>query len=113
VIDMHRPEMWGYVQFTNLGAATARFHPDPTAGMRRILMRLYYAERSYRDEHKRYTDKLNELAVTGISDKELFGDPEIVLTPQGYTATIIQRLPRGTIIKWFIRQDSKIGGSAK
>ena len=113
VIDMHRPEMWGYVQFTMLDSAVAQYHPDPSFGMRRILMHLYYSERSYRDAHKAYTDKLSELNPGNISDKELFGDPGIELTPGKYTATAIQRLPRGTIVKWHIRQDSKIWGSTK
>ncbi|HZU36927.1 MAG TPA: carbohydrate-binding family 9-like protein, partial [Gemmataceae bacterium] len=29
VIDMHRPETWGYVQFSTARPGTATFHPDP------------------------------------------------------------------------------------
>jgi hypothetical protein len=111
VVDMHRPEMWGYIQFTMLSAATARFHPDRSAGIRRILMRLYYAERSYRELNKRYTNDLVELASGDISSKELSGNPTLELTTEGYTVTVIQQLERGKVVKWHIRQDSKIWAS--
>lgn len=41
VIDMHQPEMWGYVQFSQDPNGTEAFRPDPTNPARMELYRLY------------------------------------------------------------------------
>jgi hypothetical protein len=50
VIDMHRPEQWGYLQFSNAPAGQAAFRPDPAGPARRLLHRVYYAQRAYREK---------------------------------------------------------------
>jgi len=44
-VDMHRPEAWGYVQFSAAPPGTATLRPDPTLPARRWLSQVYYAER--------------------------------------------------------------------
>src|SRR5205807_1283630 len=42
VIDMHRPERWGYLQFSTAGPGTdVPFRPDPAARARHQLHRVY------------------------------------------------------------------------
>ncbi len=48
VIDMHRPERWGAVQFSTEKPGTAAFRPDPDRQARHLLHRVYYAQRDYR-----------------------------------------------------------------
>ncbi len=42
VIDMHRPERWGYVQFSAAPSGAALFRPDPTLPARDYLMGIYH-----------------------------------------------------------------------
>lgn len=108
LIDMHRPEMWGYVQFTELGAGRAPYHRDPVWDVRRVLMRIYYAERDYHEKNKKWTATLSDLNPGDISSSDLSGAPEIVLTSDGYIATVSYRLPRGTFMKWHVTESSRI-----
>lgn len=59
-VNMHAPERFGYVQFTT-AAGEGKFVPDPTAGARDELMRLYHAQRVYRQKNKRWAATLDEL----------------------------------------------------
>lgn len=60
VIDMHRPERWGYVQF---GVAGEAFRPDPTWEARDWLHRALYAERIHRKKAGRYTAEGRDLGL--------------------------------------------------
>jgi hypothetical protein len=51
VIDMHRPETWGYVQFSTAPPGTVAYQPDPAGPVRHLLHRVYYAEHDYRKAH--------------------------------------------------------------
>lgn len=60
VIDMHRPETWGYAQFSTISASDAAKRPvtpkaDPTAAARRALSEIYYAQREHRERHGEYS----------------------------------------------------------
>ena len=41
VIDMHRPEHWGYVQFSTAAPGQAVYRPDPAGPIRDRLMQIY------------------------------------------------------------------------
>jgi hypothetical protein len=64
VIDMHRPERWGYLQFS-AAAGDVPFRSDPTAAARDLLHRVYYAQRDYRKANGRYAATPADLGVTG------------------------------------------------
>lgn len=63
VIDMHRPEQWGYVQFSTAASGTAKFVLDSTWPIRKTLHSVYYAQRDYRKAHGRWAASLSELNV--------------------------------------------------
>lgn len=71
-IDMHAPEMWGFVQFSPLeagAAGTARaareaFRVDPADDAAFALRQVYYAQRAYR---ARYGELAPDLAALGLS----------------------------------------------
>jgi hypothetical protein len=63
VIDMHRPERWGYVQFSTAKPGKDEFRPDPNWAARDLLHRAYYAERIYHTKHGKYTSALADLAM--------------------------------------------------
>ena len=68
VIDMHRPERWGYVQFSTAGPGKDSFLPDQDAKTKDDLHRVYYAQNEYRKTNKGYAKLLADLglAVPGI-----------------------------------------------
>jgi len=66
VINMHRPETWGYVQFTTRTAPGDDKQPtratlDKTSQERLLMSHLYYLQREYRREHQRYSQTLAPL----------------------------------------------------
>jgi hypothetical protein len=69
VIDMHRPERWGYLQFSAAAPGTVPFKPDPTADARDTLHRLYYAQRHHQAKHGRYAGSLEALGLPGLGAK--------------------------------------------
>jgi len=79
VIDMHRPERWGYIQF---GAAGEVFRPDPEWEARDWLHRAYYAERAHRAKAGRYTAEVRDLGLTAPAGRLSLG-----ATRTGFEAT--------------------------
>ena len=103
-IDMHRPEEWGYVQFSGARTGTVPFNPDPSWPARVWLHRVYYAQREYRQVHGHWAAALEDLRVAhgdlpGLSgfDLQVAGDL--------YEATVTFSLQR-----LHIRQDSLVWG---
>ncbi|MFN0131051.1 MAG: carbohydrate-binding family 9-like protein [Phycisphaerales bacterium] len=61
VIDMHRPEMWGYVQFG--GGA---FEEDAAAAARERLHAVWYAQRRHKEAAGRWGEA-GEIGVAGVT----------------------------------------------
>jgi hypothetical protein len=74
-IDMHKPEFWGYVQFSHMPPGTDEFHPDPEWDARMALMDVYNAQKRHFDEHKSWDPAPQLVAGTTFS-----------LTPDGWHA---------------------------
>lgn len=108
VIDMHRPERWGYVQFSTAPVGQDEFRPDPAGPARQLLHRIYYAQRAYHEEHHRWADSLEELGLTGPWPESLAAPPSLRITPDGYQATAVVKLPDGSTRPWHIRQDARV-----
>ena len=53
VIDMHRPERWGYLQFSTAKPGEAKFKPDVDWDIRDTLHRAYYAQKQYLPREER------------------------------------------------------------
>ena len=61
-VNMHMPERWGYVQFSDTVAGTAATSvEDPNERVKWALRRLYYRQRSYRAAHGTYAATLDAL----------------------------------------------------
>jgi hypothetical protein len=108
VIDMHRPERWGYVQFSTAEPGTATFLSDPGEPARDLLHRIYYAQRDYRQNKGAWADSLLALGLTGPTVSGAEGPPSLRLTPEGYEASVEWRSPDGDVRRWRIRQDSYV-----
>jgi hypothetical protein len=108
VIDMHRPETWGYVEFSAAAPGLGTPAPDPAGAARHILQRVYYAQIGYRNQHHRFAARLDELGLNDLRHDTLAGPIQLELADGGFQATATVRLPGGTTQRWHIRADSRI-----
>ena len=106
LIDMHYPEMWGFVQFSEKSVGTGDdsfvFHPEEKAKW--ALRQIYYKERQYWSKHGRYTSNITALGLTAQKVDGYVWPPSIRITPSLYEATIESRDGRE---QWHISQDGR------
>ena len=107
IIDMHRPERWGYVQFTRKAADSVTLIPDATRPARDILQEVSYAQKDFSKRNGRWAASLEELGVTPAAS-EILTKPVLALTPGGYLCTVVLRLPEGEPQLWSIDQDARV-----
>ena len=107
IIDMHRPEKWGYVQFTRKPGEVA-FVPDPALPARNALQEIYYAQRDYEAKNHRWAATLDDLTLSADFGSGLPAAPTMKLTRHGFEATARFKLPNGRAQRWHIRQDALI-----
>src|SRR5262249_4340572 len=100
VIDMHRPERWGYLQFSTAKPGTAEFRPDPEWGPRDLLHRVYYAQRIYRAKNGKYTTAVADLGLKDV------GSLGLEATRSGFEASVSTNGASRT--HWKITQDGRI-----
>jgi Carbohydrate family 9 binding domain-like len=107
VVDMHRPERWGYVQFSTAAPGQATYLPDPAGPIRDRLMHVYYAQKDFFKQNNRWAVTLDDLKLPNVP-----GLPEhttkLTPVPEGYEAAITFRPPGGKPETWTIQQDSRI-----
>lgn len=106
IIDMHRPEKWGSVQFTRKQIGSVACAPDPTAAARNQLHAIYYAQRGYQEKNGRWATSLGELPLN--ADAKTVNPPALKTTPDGFEVTAEIKLPGGKTERWHIRQDARI-----
>ena len=103
---MHRPERWGYVQFSTARAGTATFRPDPARRPATRCTASTTPSADYHKQHGRYSANLVGL-VTGLG--EHLSDPRLEATRGTFEATVELRRPDGRRRRWRITQDAKVG----
>ena len=108
VINMHRPETWGYVQFSAKEPGEATFQPDPAWEVRCILHEVYYALREFKDRTKQWPQTLDELNLKTKLRSSQRNAPALRFTNDGFVITLALRLPDGKMQQWHIRQDALI-----
>lgn len=108
IVDMHRPEKWGYVQFTRRPFGEVQFVPDPAMPARNALQEIYYAQREYQAAHQRWAATLDELKLSPDLARGLVETPTMKSTTAGFEATASIRLPDGRVQRWHIRQDALV-----
>jgi hypothetical protein len=103
-IDMHRPEGWGYVQFSDGSPATATFQDDPGWLARQVLVELYYRQR----QRLRPALDVRQLGIRMPRHRNLKGPIRIRSIAEGWQATVGVVHPDGSVRELHIRQDSRI-----
>lgn len=93
-IDMHRPERWGYLQFSTGAPGKAAFRPDPDWPARDLLHRVYYAQRVHLAEKRAFEKDINKLNLKGITVP--LSDPvQIETSTNGFEASLKRPGERG------------------
>lgn len=106
-VDMHRPERWGFVQFSSAGPGSASFRPDPSQPARRWLHDVYYAQRAHRQATGRWASTLDELKITPPPGRALTS-PRLLVADSLFQASIELVSPGARSVRWNIRHDSLI-----
>ena len=105
VIDMHRPEMWGRVQFTRRPAPEpVAVTPVPGLAARALALDFYYAQLDYHRAQKRWATTLAELKWSAPTSS---APPAFKSSATGYefSAPFTEGGRRHT---WSIRQDRRL-----
>lgn len=108
VINMHAPEKWGYVMFSDTIRETVAFRPDPTTDARNYLMGIYHAQRDYRQKNNRYADMLEKLDIDLDTPPSVTGKPSIETMEDGYRVSVEVRMPDGDTKRLVLTQDSRL-----
>ena len=105
VIDMHRPERWGYVQFSTALLGTTLFRPDPSAPARDLLMDVYHAQHEYHTAHGQWAGSL--AALRPLPPSLLLPALQIQPTHDGFVATVTYDTETGPQ-RLSVRADSRL-----
>lgn len=105
-VNMHMPERWGFVQFSDAaaGARETPFVENRNERVKWALRRLYYRQRRHRAAHGRYAADLAALDASAVNVDGLEFRPSMQATDSLYEirATGVN----GAVVR--IRQDGKV-----
>ena len=106
VINIHLPELWGYVQIADqvAGQGETPFVKRPEEETKWFLRNLYYRQNEYLAATGRYADNLQALRSEEVCPPAIAGQLKIYATPSMYEITL--PAPDGTV--WRIRQDGLV-----
>lgn len=117
LINMHYPEMWGYVQFSENTTSSSQktqtsFDNHSEEQMKWYLRKLYYRQHKYHEKHGAFADQLKELSGSELRKKmrsKIYFDqwlkPEIYATDHTFEISI-EHQKSGE--KWYIREDGRV-----
>lgn len=96
-IDMHRPEYWGLVQFSDGPPGTVVFRAPPDAAAWTLLRRVHHAAELYRAEHEAWPTTMTELdgRYEPLASPGL-GSPRISVTEEGFMVEVEQSSDTGS-----------------
>ena len=83
VINMHYPELWGYVQFYKSTPPTKFDLPETEKG-KWALRVLYYNQKTYYSQHHRFSNDPKEIGADTIAFFAQHGMPEFYNAPESY-----------------------------
>jgi hypothetical protein len=106
-INMHMPELWGYVQFSDIpaGKGEEEFVKNPNEYIKFALRELYYRQLSFRRENGEFTGRMADLLDEPliVNGKEL--KPEFEVTPNRFMMSAPSYDNEST---WRIVEDGRI-----
>ncbi|HEX4263516.1 MAG TPA: sugar-binding protein [Verrucomicrobiae bacterium] len=105
VVDMHRPEMWGRLQFTTL-PSEKEVQVEPISGKaaRDVALEIYYSQRVFHATNNRYATNVAALGWDAGRLPAGAGAPVLETTEDGYACSV-PFTESGRDHVWRIRQD--------
>jgi hypothetical protein len=104
IVDMHRPEQWGYVEFTTMRGKN-RFRPEPDLS-KEALLDFYYSQKEFKARKGRWARDAAGLSSTLGPGPDLKTPPvEVRSTPSGFDAFVPARSSKSPEQRWHIRED--------
>jgi len=90
LINMHYPEMWGFVQFSEklVGSGKDDFIWNPLEGPKWALRTLYYRQREFEEKNGYWTDNMSDLKMEDIDLPDYNWPPELHKTTSFYEAVL-------------------------
>ncbi|WP_211746643.1 carbohydrate-binding family 9-like protein [Paenibacillus sp. Marseille-Q4541] len=85
IVNMHYPELWGYVVFVDKANSHKEFVPHPDERLKWQLRQVYYRQRNYYEEHGKYCPDLQLL----VSDDPWNEDIQLETTSVGFHAQVL------------------------
>lgn len=102
VIDMHRPEKWGYLQFSDAktGSETPLLR-DPYFESKQLLMEIYNRQKAYYHKNGKYSESLQELNFLSLEKEKI----TIEATGSQFKAFVVD--VTGKV--WYITHERELG----
>jgi len=111
LVNMHYPEMWGYVQFSDQPADTNDdlFEWHPAEDYKWLLRQLYYRQTDYKNTHGRFTTNKQDLDYKHLyqslfPDSNAHAELTITVLDDNY---LMRLSPADSEYTFYIRNDSK------
>ncbi len=107
LINLHYPEMWGFVQFSDTvaGQDTVGFNRHQNEEIKWALRKVYYRQKQYYLNHNSYTADRSKLGIDKIKISGFDFSPRIHATKITFLASS-RGFENGTI--WYINQNGKV-----
>jgi len=108
IIDMHRPERWGFVQFEKAETVPAKYVEDASLVARDTLMEVYHRQRSFHGRNKKWATAPEELGISAESLPTI-QHVRIDLNDAGYQASYsVKPAGKNSLPVWNVNQDSRL-----
>jgi hypothetical protein len=106
-IDMHAPETWGFVQFSDEIAGTDKvdFYYQEDEEIKWVLRELYKRQRTAYAENGEYAESIEDLGFRKMDFEKYPDYPNLSVTPSMYEITMSGYKPGTT---WRINQEGRI-----
>lgn len=108
VVDLHRPELWGVVQFSKAASGRVAFVPDPSEEARELLHAVYYAQRQYRAANGNWAQNIEDIHLSTDSVQDPKSKIQNWVTPNYFEAAMEVAYPDGTTHEWHVGSDGAI-----
>ncbi len=89
-VDIHLPELWGYVQFSTgiVGTEGVSFIKDEWFQIRQKLMRWYFAQYDFLKNYQHFSNTIENLSNEYLDLESLGISPKLISTPGGFVFEI-------------------------
>lgn len=106
-INMHMPEMWGFLQFSEkiVGTGKDEFIYNKDEDAKWALRQIYYEEIRFYEKHKKYCDSIKKLGLDKLKIDDFKIEPKIKCSENFFEAKITNTKSNYSFI---IFQDGKI-----